>query len=61
MGVDDRGCGTPAHLGSITGWRKETEMWTRREVLQQTGMVAALAMTTPWWVVCRAHAADVYL
>jgi multiple sugar transport system substrate-binding protein len=32
-------------------------MPTRREVLQQTGMLAALATTAPWWLVRRAHAA----
>jgi maltose-binding protein MalE len=32
-------------------------MPTRREVLKQAGMVAALATTAPWWVVRRAHAA----
>jgi multiple sugar transport system substrate-binding protein len=30
---------------------------TRRDVLKQTGMVAALATTAPWWFVRRAHAA----
>ena len=32
-------------------------MLTRRDVLKQAGMVAALAMTAPWWLVRRAHAA----
>jgi multiple sugar transport system substrate-binding protein len=32
-------------------------MLTRRDVLKQAGMVAALATTAPWWVVRRAHAA----
>ncbi len=32
-------------------------MPTRREVLKQAGAVAALATTTPWWFVRRAHAA----
>jgi len=32
-------------------------MLTRREVLKQAGMVAALATTGPWWLVRRAHAA----
>jgi multiple sugar transport system substrate-binding protein len=32
-------------------------MPTRREVLKQAGMVAALATTAPWWLVRRAHAA----
>jgi multiple sugar transport system substrate-binding protein len=32
-------------------------MLTRRDVLKQTGMVAALATTAPWWFVRRAHAA----
>jgi multiple sugar transport system substrate-binding protein len=32
-------------------------MLTRRDVLKQTGMVAALATTAPWWLVRRAHAA----
>ena len=32
-------------------------MLTRREVLQQVGMMAALATTAPWWLVRRAHAA----
>src|SRR5262245_9242186 len=31
-------------------------MPTRREVLRQAGMVAALAATAPWWLVRRAHA-----
>jgi multiple sugar transport system substrate-binding protein len=33
------------------------DMLTRRDVLKQTGMVAALATTAPWWFVRRAHAA----
>ena len=32
-------------------------MLTRRDVLKQAGMVAALATTAPWWLVRRAHAA----
>ena len=32
-------------------------MPTRRDVLKQAGMVAALATTAPWWLVRRAHAA----
>jgi multiple sugar transport system substrate-binding protein len=32
-------------------------MLTRRDVLKQAGMVAALATTGPWWLVRRAHAA----
>ena len=32
-------------------------MLTRRDILRQVGMVAALATTAPWWVVRRAHAA----
>src|SRR5882724_10555298 len=32
-------------------------MLTRRDVLKQTRMVAALATTAPWWLVRRAHAA----
>jgi multiple sugar transport system substrate-binding protein len=32
-------------------------MLTRRDVLKQGGMVAALATTGPWWLVRRAHAA----
>ena len=32
-------------------------MLTRREVLKQAGVVAALATTAPWWLVRRAHAA----
>jgi multiple sugar transport system substrate-binding protein len=32
-------------------------MLTRRDVLKRAGMVAALATTTPWWLVRRAHAA----
>ena len=32
-------------------------MLTRRDVLKQAGMVAALATTAPWWFVRRAHAA----
>src|SRR5918992_4353097 len=32
-------------------------MPTRREVLKQAGIVAALATTAPWWFVRRAHAA----
>jgi len=32
-------------------------MPTRRDVLKQAGMMAALATTAPWWVVRRAHAA----
>ncbi len=32
-------------------------MPTRRDVLKQAGAVAALATTTPWWFVRRAHAA----
>jgi multiple sugar transport system substrate-binding protein len=33
------------------------DMLTRRDVLKQAGMVAALATTAPWWLVRRAHAA----
>ena len=32
-------------------------MLTRRDVLKQAGVVAALATTAPWWLVRRAHAA----
>ena len=32
-------------------------MLTRRDVLKQTGTLAALATTAPWWLVRRAHAA----
>jgi multiple sugar transport system substrate-binding protein len=32
-------------------------MPTRRDVLKQSGMVAVLATTAPWWLVRRAHAA----
>ena len=32
-------------------------MLTRRDVLQQVGMAAAVATTAPWWLVRRAHAA----
>ena len=32
-------------------------MWTRRNVLRQSGTVVALATTAPWWLVRRAHAA----
>jgi multiple sugar transport system substrate-binding protein len=32
-------------------------MLTRREVLKQAGVAAALATTAPWWLVRRAHAA----
>jgi multiple sugar transport system substrate-binding protein len=32
-------------------------MLTRRDVLQQVGVAAAVAATTPWWLVRRAHAA----
>jgi len=32
-------------------------MLTRRDVLRQAGTMAALAMTAPWWLVRRAHAA----
>src|SRR5882724_497397 len=32
-------------------------MLTRRDVLKQAGMAAALATTAPWWLVRRAHAA----
>ena len=32
-------------------------MLTRRDILKQAGVVAALATTAPWWVVRRAHAA----
>ena len=32
-------------------------MLTRRDVLKQAGMAAALATTAPWWVMRRAHAA----
>jgi multiple sugar transport system substrate-binding protein len=32
-------------------------MWTRRDMLQQTGAAAVLATTTPWWMIRRAHAA----
>src|SRR5919109_2122912 len=32
-------------------------MLTRRDILRQAGMVAALATTAPWWLVRRAHAA----
>src|SRR5918999_1436180 len=32
-------------------------MLTRRDVLKQAGIVAALATTAPWWLVRRAHAA----
>ena len=32
-------------------------MLTRRDVLQQVGMAAAVAVTAPWWLVRRAHAA----
>ena len=32
-------------------------MPTRRDVLKQAGMVAALATTAPWWLVRRAYAA----
>src|SRR5262245_28110141 len=32
-------------------------MPTRRDVLKQAGMVAALATAAPWWLVRRAHAA----
>jgi hypothetical protein len=32
-------------------------MLTRRHILRQTGTAAALAATSPWWLVRRAHAA----
>jgi multiple sugar transport system substrate-binding protein len=32
-------------------------MWTRRDMLRQTGTAVALAATTPWWLVRQAHAA----
>ena len=32
-------------------------MLTRRDVLQQVGMAAAVAATAPWWLVRQAHAA----
>ena len=32
-------------------------MLTRRDVLQQVGMAAAVAVTAPWWLMRRAHAA----
>jgi len=32
-------------------------MWTRRDMLRQTGAAAVLATTTPWWMMRRAHAA----
>src|SRR6266511_3587580 len=32
-------------------------MLTRRDILKQAGMVAALATTAPWWLMRRAHAA----
>src|SRR5262247_1519769 len=32
-------------------------MLTRRDVLQQVGMAAVVAVTAPWWLVRRAHAA----
>jgi multiple sugar transport system substrate-binding protein len=40
----------------VAGGIEETAMPTRREVLKQAGMVAALATTAPWWLVRRAHA-----
>ena len=32
-------------------------MWTRRDMLRQTGAAAVLATTTPWWMIRRAHGA----
>ncbi|HEY7491871.1 MAG TPA: extracellular solute-binding protein [Candidatus Tectomicrobia bacterium] len=32
-------------------------MWTRRNIIRQTGTAAVLATTAPWWFVRRAHAA----
>jgi multiple sugar transport system substrate-binding protein len=35
----------------------EAGMLTRRDILKQAGVAAALATTAPWWLVRRAHAA----
>ena len=35
-------------------------MWTRRDILRQTGTAAVLATTTPWWMIRRAHGARQY-
>jgi hypothetical protein len=44
-------------IRTSTGVRKETRMLTRRDILRQGGTAAVLAMTAPWWLVRRAHAA----